>query len=127
MLANFLAAALACVRVVADLICSDAFQTSAMLVASMHLFDMAFSGSSGVLVFGRRTAVVRSCRAPPLTAFNTATAICLTTISFRAGRAALSAKFLPVAQHPDLYVQFFLFCSQYAGMSHAPPLIHSSK
>ena len=92
MLASFLAAVLACVRVLAALSCSEAFQVSAMLCAAMHLVE------DGLLRFSvdpldlESKGSKRSLRAPPFAAFQAETAACFTTISLSVGSVALSAK-----------------------------------
>ena len=90
--ANILAALLACVRVLAALSCSEAFQVSAMLDAAMHLVDDGFLRFSDDPLDLVSKGCKRSLRAPPFTAFQAAIAACFTTISFSVGRDALSAK-----------------------------------
>ena len=76
MLANFFATVLACVRVLAALSRSEAFQVSAMLDTVMHLVDdslLWFSDDPLDLV---SKGCKRSRRVPPFAAFHTATAAC---------------------------------------------------
>ena len=52
MLANLLAVVMPCVRVMADLSDSEALQTSAMLVAAMHLFYEGLRRQEGIRILG---------------------------------------------------------------------------